>query len=49
MYVELAEEVLHARMVSEDEAKAALERSGIRDGKPLADWIKARRAMQEPR
>jgi hypothetical protein len=43
MYVELAEEILHARPVTEEEAKAALERSGVRNGKALAAWIEKRR------
>jgi hypothetical protein len=49
MYVELAEEILHARPENEDEAKAALERTGVRDGKPLAEWIERRRRLQAVR
>jgi hypothetical protein len=43
MYVELAEEILHARPVTEEEAKAALERAGVRNGIALSAWIEKRR------
>jgi hypothetical protein len=46
MYVELAEEILHARPANEDEAKAALEAIGVRDGTRLAEWIEERRRLQ---
>ena len=45
LYVELAEEILYARPEDENEAKAALEWVGVRDGKQLAEWIERRRRL----
>jgi hypothetical protein len=39
MYVELAEELVHARPENEDEAKAALEWIAARHGQALAELI----------
>jgi hypothetical protein len=44
--IELAEELVHARPVSEDEARAALEWIAARDGKGLAELIEERRRLQ---
>ena len=46
MYVELAEELVHARPANEDEAKAALEWIAANDQKRLAEWIEERRRLQ---
>jgi len=45
LYVELAEEILHARPEDENEAKAALEWVRVREGKQLAEWIERRRRL----
>jgi hypothetical protein len=44
--IELAEELVHARPSSEDEARAALEWIAVRDGKGLAELIAERRRLQ---
>jgi hypothetical protein len=43
--IELAEELVYARPVSEDEARAALEWIAARDGKGLAEFIEERRRL----
>jgi hypothetical protein len=46
MYVELAEELVHARPENEDEAKAALEWIAARHGQLLAELVEERRRLQ---
>jgi hypothetical protein len=43
--IALAEELVHARPASEDEARAALEWIAARDGKGLAELIEERRRI----
>jgi hypothetical protein len=43
--IELAEELVYARPVSEDEARAALEWIAARDGKGLAEFIEERQRL----
>jgi hypothetical protein len=49
MYVELAEQLVHARPENEDEAKAALEWIAAQHGKRLADLIEEHRGLQATR
>jgi hypothetical protein len=43
--ITLAEELVHARPESEDEAKAALEWIAARDGKRLSELLEERRRL----
>ncbi len=43
--IRLAEELLHARPVSEDEAKAALEWIAVRRGKAVEELIEEQRRL----
>jgi hypothetical protein len=47
MYVELAEELVHARPEDEDEAIAVLEWIAAREGKKLADLVEECRPVQD--
>jgi len=44
--IELAEELVYARPVSEDEARATLEWIAAREGKGLAELIEERRRLR---
>jgi hypothetical protein len=44
--IDLAEELVYARPVSEDEARAALEWIAARDGMGLAELIEERRRLR---
>jgi hypothetical protein len=46
--IELAEELVHARPATEDEARAALEWIAARDGKALAELIEERHRLRAP-
>jgi hypothetical protein len=45
MYIEVAEELVHARPESEDEAKAVLQWIAARDGKQLTELIEERHRL----